>query len=127
MAVCEDELICDFAETYHILNYRELSPSLAATLCMGLRDDSRVKMKIAGIKITLEQTLLARITDELAFQSWAKTKDGQKNRNRPVSVLKTILEDKKDEVESFMSPEDFDTTWEMICQATEQSEKPICK
>lgn len=127
MAVCEDELICDFAETYHILNYRELPSDLAATLCMGLRDDSRVKMKIAGIKITLEQTLLARMTDELAFQSWAKTKDGQKNRNRPVSVLKTILEDKKDEVESFMSPEDFDTTWEMICQATEQSEKPICK
>ena len=115
--MCEDKLICDLAETYHILNYKELSPELVATLCMGLRDESRVKMEIAGCKITLEQTLLARITDELSFQSWAQTKDGQKNRNRPVSVLKTILEDKKDDVESFMSSEDFDNAWEKICQA----------
>ena len=74
-------------------------------------------MEIAGIKIDLEQTLLARIVDELTFQSWAQTKDGQKNRNRPKSVLKTLLEDKKDEVEAFMSSEDFDNAWEKICQA----------
>ena len=83
-------------------------------------------MKIAGIKITLEQTLLARIVDELTFQSWAKTKDGQKNRNRPKSVLKTILEEKKeDQNETFLTPDDFDKAWEKICQA--QSEKPIYK
>lgn len=110
-------MICDFAETYHILNYKELSPDLAATLCMGLRDGSRVKMFIAGAKITLEQTLFARIVDELSFQSWAQTKDGQKNRNRPVSVLKTILEDKKDdETESFLTSDDFDKAWEKICR-----------
>lgn len=74
-------------------------------------------MKITGCKITLEQTLFARIVDELSFQSWAQTKDGQKNRNRPVSVLKTLLEDKKDEVEAFMSSEEFDNAWEKICQA----------
>lgn len=111
-------MICDFAETYHILNYRELSPGLAATLCVGLRDDSRVKMEIAGIKITLEQTLLARIADDLSFQSWAQTKDGQKNRNRPKSVLKTLLEEKReDQHETFLTPEDFDKAWEKICQS----------
>ena len=116
--MCEDKLICDFAETYHILNYRELSPGLVATLCVGLRDDSRVKMEIAGIKITLEQTLLARIADDLSFQSWAQTKDGQKNRNRPKSVLKTLLEEKKeDQHETFLTPEDFDKAWEKICQS----------
>lgn len=82
-------------------------------------------MHIAGSKITLEQTLLARMTDELSFQSWAKTKDGQKNRNRPPSVLKSLLEDKEEEVESFRTSEDFDKAWEKICQA--QSEKPIYK
>lgn len=116
--MCEDKLICDFAETYHILNYKELPSDLAATLCVGLRDNSRVKMHIAGVKITLEQTLFARMVDELSFQSWAKTKDGQKNRNRPKSVLKTILEEKnEDQHETFLTPEDFNKAWEKICQS----------
>ena len=108
-------MICDLAEVYHIFNYRELSPKLVATLCFGLRDDSRVKMKLSNSKITLTQLLLARAVDELSFQSWAKTKDGQKNRNRPESVLKMLLEEKKeDEVLSFTSPEDFNKAWKEI-------------
>jgi hypothetical protein len=115
MSVCEDDLICDLAETYHILHYRELSPDLVATLCFGLRDDSRVKMRVSGAKITLEQSLLARMADDLSFQSWAKTKDGQKGRNRPPSILKTLLEDKKEEEnEIFLTSEDFDKAWEKI-------------
>lgn len=114
MAVCEDELICDLAETYHVIHYRELSPKLAAVLCFGLREDSRVKMKIGGTKITLTQTLLARMTDELAFQSWAKTKDGQKGRNRPESVLKLLTTEPEEEVESFLTVDDFKKAWEKI-------------
>lgn len=71
-------------------------------------------MEVSGSKITLEQSLLAHIADDLSFQSWAKTKDGQKNRNRPNSILKTLLEGKKDEMESFMTPEDFNNAWEQI-------------
>lgn len=107
-------MICDFAETYHILNYKELSPALVATLLFGLRDDSRVKMKLGNRKITLEQTLFARMVDELSFQSWAKTKDGQKNRNRPESVLKVLTEDKEDEVVSFVTADDFKKAWENL-------------
>ena len=81
---------------------------------MGLRDDSRVKMKISGAKISLDRILFARIVDELSFISWAKTKDGQKNRNRPISVLKTLTEDKEDEIETFMTSDDFDKAWERI-------------
>lgn len=74
-------------------------------------------MEIAGIKIDLEQTLLARIVDELTFQSWAQTKDGQKNRNRPKSVLKTLIEEKReDQHETFLTPDDFNEAWEKICQ-----------
>ena len=112
--MCEDELICDLAETYHIFNYRELSPKLVATLCFGLRDESRVKMKLSGSKITLTQTLIARMVDELSFQSWAKTKDGQKNRNRPESVLIALTKDKEEELVSFMTAEDFNRAWESI-------------
>ena len=88
---------------------------MVATLCFGLRDTSRVKMKLSGSKITLTQVLLARITDELSFQSWAQTKDGQKNRNRPESVLKALVsEPKKDETISFMTAEDFNKAWKEI-------------
>ena len=112
--MCEDELICDLAETYHLFNYRELSSRLVATLCFGLRDDSRVKMKLSGSKITLTQTLMARMVDELSFQSWAQTKDGQKNRNRPESVLKALTEEKQDETVSFITVEDFERAWKEI-------------
>ena len=114
--MCEDELICDLAEVYHVLNYRELLPSLVATLCFGLKEDSRVKMHFSDSKITLTQTLIARMVDELTFQSWAKTKDGQKNRNRPESVLKALTEEKRteDELVSFMTAEDFNNAWQEI-------------
>jgi len=114
--VCEDELICDLAEVYHVLNYKELLPSLVATLCFGLKDDSRVKMHFSNSKITLTQTLLARMADELSFQSWAKTKDGQKNRNRPESILEALTKEKKDvdELVSFKTAEEFNTAWQEI-------------
>jgi len=41
----ENALICDFAETYHIYDYRQLPPTRVAVFACGLRDDSRIKMK----------------------------------------------------------------------------------
>lgn len=119
MTVCEDELICDLAETYHILAYKEQDPRLIATLCVGLRSDSRVKMFLGEQRITLEQSLLARISDELAFISWSKTKDGQKNRNRPKSLLETLMEGPKEpENESFKTPEEFRAEWNRIVRSS---------
>ena len=120
MAVCEDELICDFAEVYHIYDYRALPADYTATLCAGLRESSRVMMKVSGGKINLMQTLLARAVDELAFQSWAKTRDGQKNRNRPKSVLEALTQDQKEpENEAFDSPEAFHAMWESIVRSSD--------
>lgn len=59
----EDALICDFAETYGLFDYRGLSPLKAAVLSCGLRENSRIKMKLANAKLTIEQTLLAVIAD----------------------------------------------------------------
>jgi hypothetical protein len=88
---------------------------MAAILCFGLRDNSRVKMDVSSTKLTLTETLLARISDDLSFQSWAQTKDGQKNRNRPQSILKTLLEEKKeDKIEAFETPQEFNEAWEKI-------------
>lgn len=118
IAVCEDDLICDFAEYYRIYDYRALPAGYAATLCAGLREHSRVKMRLTGSKINLADSLRARIVDELAFLSWTKTKDGQKNRNRPQSVLKALTTEKEIEHECFTTPEDFRAEWDRIVRSS---------
>lgn len=52
LALDESALICDLAETYGVLNYRALPAEIAATLCAGLRDNSRIKMKCGGVSAT---------------------------------------------------------------------------
>jgi hypothetical protein len=105
----EDALICDFAETYHVLDMRGLSPKLVAVLAIGLPDSSRIKRRIVNKKLTLEQTLQASILDGIYTLLWSKTKDALKGRNRPSSVL-NILEDSKTEKEYkvFTSVEEFE-------------------
>lgn len=115
IAECEDELICDFAEVYHVYDYKELSPAMAAAFCFGLRQNSRVKMAITKQRVTLEQQLMARAVDELAFISWSKTVDGQKNRNRPKSVLNALLNpDTETENTAYASGDDFRAAWDKI-------------
>ena len=99
----EDDVICDFAETYHIYDYRALLPSLAATLCVGLPDSSRIKRRIAGVKITLTEMLLALVVDGINTRVWQNTKDGMKGRNRPESLYKRLTEEKqpKEDLETF--------------------------
>ena len=108
--VCEDELICDLAETYHILNYRELPPNLVAVFSLGLRDNSRVKLHFSNSEITLEQAILAKISDSLDFVAWSKTRDAQKGRRyKGKSLLKELANRKeKDEYMQFDTPEEFE-------------------
>lgn len=70
----EDEIICDLAETYNIYDYKGMSPSLVATLVLGLNDNSRIKRKITGSKISLDQMLYALMVDNLQYLAWTKTK-----------------------------------------------------
>ena len=110
LSVSEDDVICDLAETYHITNYRELAPSLVATLCIGLPDFSRIKRRIAGIKIDLNQMLLALVVDGINTLIWQNTKDGMKGRNKPESIFKKLTEEQKpkDQYEKFDTVEDFE-------------------
>lgn len=110
-------MICDLAETYHLFNYRECSPLLVGTLVFGLREGSRVKRKLSGQKLSIEEFLLARIADELRFQSWAgHTKDGKHNRNRPKSLLDQLMGTgkKKEEYATFETMEEFERMWDAI-------------
>lgn len=108
-------MICDLAEYYHILNYQEYPSDLVGTLVFGLRQDSRVMMKLSGAPITHTEWLLARIADELRDQSWARSKDGEKGRNRPKHILDKLLGlEKKEQYATFETMEDFERMWSEI-------------
>lgn len=106
----EDALICDFAETYRIYDYRQLPPLRVAVFACGLKDDSRIKMKISGQLVPIDTLLLAGISDKLSTLVWFQTKDGQKGKNRPTMIMDLLTnketESKKDVV-VFNSGEDF--------------------
>lgn len=84
--------ICDLAETYGVLNYKELPVETLAALSVGLRDTSRIKMKLAGEKIASDIMLLAAAVDRLTFIAWTKTKAAEKGTNRPKSILSAMQE-----------------------------------
>lgn len=111
-----DALICDFAETYGIYDFRALPLSLVATLAAGLRDDSRIKIRLSGTKASKTEILLAAAVDRLSMLLWAQTEDGRNNVNRPKSILAIITGDENDEksISSFESAADFEKKWEEI-------------
>ena len=116
IAANEDALVCDFAETYGILDYRALPAALLATLAVGLRDDSRIKMHLSGMRVTTDTLLLSAAVDRLSFLAWAQTKDGQAGRKRPVSILSAMMWQGCNcgPVQSFKNAEDFKAEWERI-------------
>lgn len=108
----EEALTCDLAETYNIYDYKQLPPTRVAVFAFGLKDTSRIKMKLSGQKVPLETLLLAGIVDRLSILVWGKTEDGQKGINRPTMVTDTLLnkEPQKTDVIVFNSGEDFEET-----------------
>ena len=67
LSVDRDALLCDLAETYHIFDLRALPVVTLAALSFGLRDDSRIKMKMAGMVYVSPVILQAEIVDNLAL------------------------------------------------------------
>ena len=116
MALDEDALICDFAETYHIYDIYRLPIEYAATLAVGLRENSRIKMKANGLEVDINSLLLAHIADNTAINYWAKTEDARKGKNKPKSLV-GLLANKTDEskkLKQFKSGSDFDKEWERL-------------
>lgn len=87
----EDALICDFAETYHILDYKALPLKLAGVLAVGLRDDSRIKMKMADAKAPSDILIGAIIADRLGVISWQIS--GDEKKAPPKSICQTFFDD----------------------------------
>ena len=90
LAADRDALICDLAETYHILDMTALPVTLLATLATGLRGDSRIRLAMAGETATAAELLQAAVLDRLTTLCWMKTKDGAHGRKRPPSVVAAL-------------------------------------
>lgn len=104
-----DALLCDLAETYHIYSLDALPLPTVAILAAGLRDNSRIKLKMAGTLYTTTDTLLGGILDRLSLLVYANTKDAVKGRNYPAMVTDTMYAKKPtEEIQGFASGKDFD-------------------
>ena len=118
--VDEDALICDLAETYQIYDYKQLPPKMVAVFSYGLKDDSRIKMKLSGQTVPSDTLLLASMVDKLNTLVWFKTKDGQKGKNMPPSIVSVLTgKDKTDnnkDMVVFNSGEDFVNRRKMLLQ-----------
>lgn len=109
VALDRDALICDMAETYHVYDMEGFPVEYVATLAAGLREDSRIRRKADGMKVSLDILLLGIIADACNFLVWTQTKDAQKGKNRPKSIVDILTKEKKDsDVQAFITPEDFE-------------------
>lgn len=107
LAMDEDALICDLAETYHILDYKSVPVKTLAALTTGLNEDARSKRKAAGGKAPLRILLPAAILDQLSMLVWMQSKDGQKGINRPKSLVKAMTTEETEQVKSFRTADEF--------------------
>lgn len=114
IALDEDALVCDFAETYHIFDIFSLPVILAATLAAGLRENSRIKQKASGLTVDINTLLLAHIADNTAINVYFKTEDAQKRVNPPTSLLKLITKSDESDTKKFSSGDDFMNEWRRL-------------
>lgn len=83
-------LICDLAETYGIIDYRALPVETLAALSVGLRENSRIKMRLSDTRVQPDILLLAAAVDRLSLLVWSKTKDAEKGKNKPKSLVEIM-------------------------------------
>lgn len=110
---CRNELICDFAEYYHIYDMKAFPIRYIAILAAGLRDESRTKIKMNDMKLGMQTMILAKIADNTSFLVWAKTEDGMNNVNRPPMILEALAKANDPKaVQGFETVEDFRKEYE---------------
>lgn len=101
----KDALLCDLAETYKIYDFETLPLTKIAIFAKGLRDDSRIKMKMSESKFSVKESLLAGILDRLTLILYSKTKDAEKGKNYPKLLIEEV---KEDDVQGFTSSKEFE-------------------
>lgn len=110
-------LTCDLAETYGLLNWEAVPVATLAMLAVGLRENSRIKMRLSGRPTPTETLLLAAALDRLSTLVWFQTKDGQAGTNKPKSLVAVLLGDTQEtsrDVQSYETSEEFEQAWRRI-------------
>lgn len=108
----ENAFICDMAETYHILDYKALPVDLLAVLASGLRDNSRIKMKIAGFNYIPPEIVLPQIADHLMVIR--KILGNDKKKPKYMSDILFERTRKAEPPKRFNSGADFDKAWKRL-------------
>lgn len=91
VATDEAALTCDFAETYHIYEWRSLPARYAATLAAGLGSDSRIKLKLRGDRWPLQIMLLSAIADATRTLVWQRSQAAADGHPPPESLFKALF------------------------------------
>lgn len=117
LSIGQDELICDFAEYYHIYNIFNCNCEYISILASGLRSNSRIVQKMNNVKIDINTLLLAHIADRESLNLWSKTKDGRNNKNRPRSFVDALTKTNFEEKRKFNSGADFMAEWRRLNNA----------
>ena len=119
----KNALICDLAEIYRVYDYRSLPAQMVATFSVGLRDDSRIKMKMSGAKATQEILILSMIADRLGILTWMFSEDGRKGINRPPQLIEMLygkeIKQAKSDVLTFDTPDAFEKARQKILKREE--------
>ena len=93
-----------------MLDYKALPVHLTAALFAGLKADSRTKMRLSGMKAPLDLVLSAAAVDRLSLLVWAQSRDAEKGRNRPESLVSELLGEGKrgGDICAFSSGDEFE-------------------
>lgn len=107
LGIDRDAVICDLAETYHVLDYKELPVMTLATLCAGLHDDSRIKTRMMGIHKIAPSFALVRVADMLTVINYSLT--AKKGAKLP-TLYQDIMTGKQEKktTSGFSSIEEFE-------------------
>ena len=108
IAIDENALICDLAETYNIYDYKRVPGRLLGILAAGLGENTRIGKKVNGVKGTVTEVLLAQILDGVRFLCWAQTEDGRKGKHRPKSVASEFFVSEDKNKAKTMTIDDFE-------------------
>lgn len=115
MEEAEDEMVCDLAETYNILDFERLPVERVAVFVYGLRDTARIWQKLGHNNFDREIQVL--IYDKLAWLAWSRSRAAEEGGAAPEPLYNKIYGKQKnnpEEAVKFDSPQDFKNAWEEL-------------
>lgn len=107
ISTSETELICDFAEFYHVYDWRALPLKTAGALAAGLGENSRCGRKDAGYIVSTDTILAAMLIDRLTDIGICL--GVYKPKDVPKITPLFIKPEKTEHKSGFKTPEDYET------------------